>query len=105
MEALDELGALVTEDESAYESSAHRRARVHYLWIVVGSRLKNYCKVMAISRAAGSFGQAIGLRHILASTGPGQVDDGIVWRTSVNELPALREAACARRWMPVRREP
>ena len=95
----------MTEDESAYESSAHRRARVHYLWIVVGSRLKNYCKVMAISRAAGSFGQAIGLRHILASTGPGQVDDGIVWRTSVNELPALREAACARRWMPVRREP
>ena len=90
--ALDELAALVREDEGAYASSGDRRARVRYLWIVVGSRLKNYCQVMAIPRAAGPFAQAIGLRHTLAYTRPDRVDDAVVWRTSVLDLPALREA-------------
>ena len=92
LQALDDLAALVAEDERAYASSVDRRARVRYLWIVVGSRLKNYCQVMAIPRAAGPFAQAIGLRHTLAYARPDQVDDIIVWRTSVHDLPALREA-------------
>ena len=92
LEALDNLAALVAEGEPAYASSADRRARVRYLWIVVGSRLKNYCQVMAIPRAAGPFGQAIGLRHTLAYARPDRVDDIIVWRTSLHDLPALREA-------------
>ena len=92
LQALDDLAALVAEDERAYASSVDRRARVRYLWIVVGSRLKNYCQVMAIPRAAGTFGQAIGLRHTLAYARPDQADDIIVWRTSVHDLPALREA-------------
>lgn len=91
LQALDDLAALA-EDERAYASSADRRARVLYLWIVVGSRLKNYCQVMAIPRATGSFGQAIGLRHTLAYARPDRVDDTIVWRTSVYDLPILREA-------------
>lgn len=37
LQALDDLAA-VAEDERAYASSAHRRARVRYFWIVVGSR-------------------------------------------------------------------
>ncbi|MHB8294466.1 MAG: ribonuclease HepT family protein [Acidimicrobiales bacterium] len=89
--ALDDLAALVAEGEHAYATSVDRRARVRYLWIVVGSRLKNYCQVMAIPRAAGSFGQAIGLRHTLAYARPDRVDDSIVWRTSVHDLPALRD--------------
>jgi uncharacterized protein with HEPN domain len=92
LQTLDDLAALVAEDERAFASSADRRARVRYLWIVVGSRLKNYCQVMDIPRAAGPFVQAIGLRRTLAYARPDRVDDIIVWRTSVHDLPALREA-------------
>lgn len=75
MKALDDLADLVAEDERAYASNVDRRARARCLWIVVGSRLKNYWQVMAIPRAAGPFGQAIGLRHTLAYARPDQVDD------------------------------
>ncbi|MGH9066093.1 MAG: hypothetical protein ACRDX8_10805 [Acidimicrobiales bacterium] len=95
LEALDELMGLAAEGEEAFLSSADRRERFRYLWIVAGSRLKNYCQVIGVSRAVGELGQAIGFRHVLAYTSVRDVDDGIVWRTSLNDLPRLREAVSA----------
>lgn len=95
LEALDELAGLVAEGEETFLSGADRAERLRYLWIVAGSRLKNYCQVIGVSRAVGELGQAIGFRHVLAYTAVGEVDDGIVWRTSLNDLPRLREAVIA----------
>lgn len=91
LEVLGELAGLAAEGASVYRSSEDRRARVRYLWIVAGGRLKNYCQVMGIPRASGQFGQAIGLRQTLAYARPDRVDDEVVWRTSIHDLPALRE--------------
>lgn len=92
LETLDELAGLVREGEEAFRSGTDRRQRFRYLWIVAGSRLKNYCQVIGVSRAVGELGQAIGFRHTLAYSPILQVDDGIVWRTSVSDLPRLRRA-------------
>jgi hypothetical protein len=87
---LDELAAIVAEGEQSYRSSADRRARICYLWIVAGSRLKNYYGAMGVSRAIGEFTGPIGLRHRLAYSRPDDVDEDIVWRTSTDDLPRLQ---------------
>jgi hypothetical protein len=81
LEALDELATIVAEGVEAFRASADRRQRARYLWIVVGSRLKNYCQLVDIPRAAGELGQAIAFRHTLAYSVPSRVSDDIVWRT------------------------
>ncbi|MGH8997013.1 MAG: hypothetical protein ACRDYB_13470, partial [Acidimicrobiales bacterium] len=48
-----------------------------------------------VARAVGELGQAIVFRHVLAYTSVSEVDDAIVWRTSVNDLPRLRQAIIA----------
>ena len=65
---------------------------MRYLWIVVGSRLKNHGTVLGITRAAGEFAPAIALRNKLASTAPGRIDDEQLWVTSVKDAPALANA-------------
>lgn len=92
LEALDELATVVAEGAEAFRAGADRRQRARYLWIVVGSRLKNYCQLVGIARATGVLGQVIGFRHTLAYLPPSRVDDDIVWRTSVNDLDRLIEA-------------
>jgi hypothetical protein len=91
LEALGELEQLVLAGEAAFRESLDRRQRVRYLWIVAGSRLKNYCQLIDIPRAAGEMGQAIGFRHTLAYSAPSRVSDDVVWRTSVGDLPRLTE--------------
>jgi hypothetical protein len=91
LEALGEVGELVADGEKAFWESTDRRQRVRYLWIVVGSRLKNYCQLVDIPRAAGELGQAIAFRHTLAYSVPSRVSDDIVWRTSVDDLERLQE--------------
>jgi hypothetical protein len=82
---------------------------VRYLWIVIGSRLKNYCQLMGIARAIGDLGQAIGFRHTLAYVRPARVDDEIVWRTSRDDLEplraAVRQTGCARAGVTTKANP
>ncbi len=85
----------MAEGKEPFRSGADRRQRLRYLWIVAGSRFKNYCQVIGVSRAVGELGQAIGFRHVLAYTSVSEVDDAIVWRTSVKDLQRLREAVIA----------
>jgi hypothetical protein len=56
LEALGEVAELVADGERAFWESTDRRQRIRYLWIVVGSRLKNYCQLVDIPRAAGELG-------------------------------------------------
>ena len=91
LEALGEVGELVADGEEAFWESTDRRHRARYLWIVVGSRLKNYCQLVDIPRATGEMGQAIAFRHTLAYSVPSRISDDIVWRTSVDDLGRLQE--------------
>jgi hypothetical protein len=90
--ALEQLVTVVAEGERAYRLSTDRRGRVRYLWIIVGSRLKNYYQVIGPIDAVGEFAHAIGLRHVLAYRRPDEIDDDIVWSTSVEDLPRLKHA-------------
>ena len=88
-EVLDAIAALVAEGQRAFDASADRRAHLSYLWIVVGSRLKNHCAVLDIPRATGEFAKAIALRQKLAYARPSKRDDELVWTTSLQDAPRL----------------
>lgn len=88
-EGLDAIAALVAGGRQAFEASGDRRAHLAYLWIVVGSRLKNHCAVLDIPRATGEFARAIALRQKLAYARPSKRDDELVWATSLQDAPGL----------------
>lgn len=69
LEALRAIGELVADGHESFEAEADHRAHLCYLWIVVGSRLKNHCAVLDISRATGEFAKAIAFRQKLAYEG------------------------------------
>lgn len=89
LEALDGIGVIAAGGQDGFNASLDRRRHAAYLWIVAGSRLKNYCDVMGISRATGELAQAISFRHLLAYRRPSFVDFGVVWRSSVEDAPSL----------------
>jgi hypothetical protein len=62
-----------------------------YLWIVVGSRLKNHCAVLDVSRATGEFAKAIAFRQKLAYERPSKRDDALMWASSVHDAPRLSQ--------------
>ena len=94
-DVLNRLSVLVAQGRELYDAEADRRAHVRYLWIVVGSRLKNYSAVLSAPRASGTLAHAVGLRQKLAYTAPQRIDDDLVWRTSEDEVLDLSAAISA----------
>lgn len=88
-EALDAIGDLVAEGRDRFVATADRRGHLCYLWIVVGSRLKNHCAVLDIPRATGEFAKAIAFRQKLAYERPSKRDNDLVWAASVDDAPRL----------------
>lgn len=74
-----------------WDDAAHAQ-RVRYLWIVIGSRLKNHAAALRVARSTGEFGQAIAFRHKLAYSAPDDIDDAIVREACRRDLPVLRQA-------------
>jgi hypothetical protein len=91
-DALARIAELTGEGRERYDLEADRRGHLRYLWIVVGSRLKNHGTVLDIPRAGGTFAPAIALRNKLAYSAPGHIDDGQVWDTGIEDAPVLAEA-------------
>lgn len=58
-DALARISELAGEGRERYDLEPDRRGHLRYLWIVVGSRLKNHSTVLDIPRAAGEFAPAI----------------------------------------------
>jgi hypothetical protein len=79
--ALSEIEAFDVAEETAFFENIDRQRHMIYLWIVVGSRLKNYCSLRGIGRASGHLGRAIALRDKLAYSDPAHVAPSIVWTT------------------------
>jgi hypothetical protein len=91
LEALDAIHDLIAEGRSAFDEDPDRRGHLSYLWIVVGSRLKNHCAVLDIPRATGRFAEAIAFRQKLAYTRPSKREDDFVWLSSVRDAPTLAD--------------
>jgi hypothetical protein len=87
--ALEAILSLVADGRPVFDQSIDRRRHFAYLWIVVGSRLKNHARVLQVARSGGEFGLAIGFRQKLAYSSPEEVDSEVLWRTSVINAPAL----------------
>lgn len=91
LEMLARVDALAAQGRSRFDADEATRHQLRYLWIVVGSMLKNYCETLGIERGASVFSPVIGFRHVLAYHAAGQIDDDLVWRFSTTRVAALRD--------------
>lgn len=89
LEGLEGIAALVEQGRAAFDANPDLQAHLSYLWIVVGSRLKNHCAVLDIPRATGEFAKVIAFRQKLAYERPSKRDDVLVWAASVEDAPRL----------------
>lgn len=88
--AADQAAAILADVHDGDWGDAAHAQRVRYLWIVIGSRLKNHAAVLHVARSTGEFGQAIAFRHKLAYSAPRDIDDSIVQQACHRDLPGLR---------------
>jgi hypothetical protein len=86
---LDRLAAFVDRDDDGDRSDPDRNGHLRYLWIVVGSRLKNYGVVVRAPRASGRLAGAVALRNKLAYAEPESVNDRRLWGTTVEHARPL----------------
>jgi len=82
---IDEIGSDVSVASPAI------RRQVRYLWIVVGSRLKEHARVLGRTRSESGFADAIRFRDKLAYSSPGAIVDAVVWETSRSDGPRLAD--------------
>jgi hypothetical protein len=93
--ALDSLASLLAViDEVGPDVSAASpaiRRQVRYLWIVIGSRLKEHARALERTRSKSGFADAIRFRDKLAYSSPGAIVDSVVWETSTSDGPRLAD--------------
>lgn len=90
--SLELIAGQVADGRAAFDESIDRRRHLAYLWIVVGSRLKNHGRILQVARSGGEFSLAIGLRQKLAYSAPDKVDMDVLWRASERNVgPLLRQ--------------
>jgi hypothetical protein len=89
LEALTEIAALRDEGRHGFDASEQRRWALAYLWINVGSALKQFCRRRAITQASSSFPGAIRMRDGLCYRPPSTISPRILWDTCVHDTDLL----------------
>lgn len=78
-----------TKAHTAFEASADRQRALAYVWITVGSALKDYASDVGIRPGEPPFAAVIGYRDRLAHQALDRLDVEIVWETSINRATLL----------------
>lgn len=90
-EGLREIRRLADGGRDAFDSSTDRQRALAYVWVTVGSALKDYSRDTGIAPGQPPFTAVIGYRDRLAHQALDRLDVEIVWETSVNRAqPLLR---------------
>jgi uncharacterized protein with HEPN domain len=89
LEALTEIAVLRDEGRHSFDSSEQRRWALAYLWINVGSALKQFCRRRAITQASSPFPGAIRMRDRLCYRPPSTISPRILWDTCLHDTDPL----------------
>ncbi|MGH9067834.1 MAG: hypothetical protein ACRD0J_10145 [Acidimicrobiales bacterium] len=81
LEALDTMVALTGEGRVVFDGSSDRRLALAFLWVNVGSALKQFCRATGIAQGSSPFPGPIGLRDRLCYQRAGDLSPRILWDT------------------------
>ena len=81
LDALRMISALRSQGRQAFEDSQERQHSAAYLWIVVGSALKQFCRLRGIGQGSSPFPGPIGMRDRLCYASPRDLSASILWET------------------------
>jgi uncharacterized protein with HEPN domain len=91
LEALTEIAALRDDGRPNFDASEQRRWATAFLWISVGSALKQFCRRRAITQASSPFPGAIRMRDRLCYRPPSTISTRILWDTCVHDTDPLTD--------------
>lgn len=83
LEALDTITRLRDGGRKSFDASEDRRCAFAFLWIGVGSALKQFCRLRGIEQGSSPFPGSIRMRARLCYRPPSAVSPRILWDTCV----------------------
>jgi hypothetical protein len=84
------IASVRDEGRAVFETVHERQWAVAYLWVAVGSALKQFCRVRDIDQGASPFPGPIGMRDRLCYMSPRRLSAAILWDTCVNDTGDLQ---------------
>lgn len=88
--ALEAIAERVSSGREAYDGSVDRQLALVFLWVNVGSQLKQYCRKCSIPTGTEPFAGPIRMRDKLVYGAMPDLRASIVWDTCVRDAPELR---------------
>ena len=89
LSVLERIRRCVAEGQSIFDASQDRQWAMAYLWVNVGSLLKQLCRVHGVPLGTEPFSGPIRLRDKLAYGPASRLEPSIVWETSRAYGPRL----------------
>jgi hypothetical protein len=88
--ALEAIAERVSEGRHRFDDSVDRQLALVFLWVNVGSQLKQYGRKRSIVSGTEPFAGPIRMRDKLAYGALPDLRAGVVWETCVRDGPELR---------------
>lgn len=89
LESLTQISRYRESGRAAFDESEERLWALAFLWINVGSALKQFCRLRGITQGASPFPDVIRMRDRLCYKPASSVSARIVWQTVVDDADDL----------------
>lgn len=89
LEAVDTIIRLRGDGRDSFDASEERRWALAFLWVNVGSALKQFCRLRRIEQGSSPFPGPIRMRDRLCYRPPSTVSARILWDTCVHDADPL----------------
>jgi hypothetical protein len=89
IEAVDVIIKLRNDGRESFDASEDRRWALAFLWVNVGSALKQFCRLRGIEQGSSPFPGPIRMRDRLCYRAPSTVSSRILWDTCVYDADPL----------------
>jgi hypothetical protein len=89
IEAVDTIIKLRDDGRASFDASEDRRWALAFLWVNVGSALKQFCRLRGIQQGSSPFPGPIRMRDRLCYRAPSTVSPRILWDTCVYDADPL----------------
>jgi hypothetical protein len=90
VDALDQAIALTAEGRAVFDGSRDRQPALTFLWVNIGSLLKQYCRKLDIPLGTEPLSAPIKMRDKIAYGPVAALSTDIIWETCVQDAPTLR---------------
>ena len=87
--ALSLIANMTSEGRVAFDFSADRRLALAFLWVNVGSALKQFCRLLGIAQGSSPFPGPIRMRDRLCYQPPDTLSARVLWNTCAIDATPL----------------